>query len=331
MISILYLPWLPTFLSQMGVSVRPLSPVAVALSLWVLTAGEFCSPLNPWLACSVVLAGSLLAPLALRNLKSSWIPPLILGIVLGAMIASGVIRTRRVMFLVPLLAMTIALALQYGKTMPRWLAGARAASIALGLVLTIASFVQMVRRENWVTYRWLDPLQTAIHWVEKRDPGAIVLTNSNPALFYLRDEEGKRVYQELPRSGFRFTGLYFPFADHLVPYYEPQLNARRTAVYLHHWAYGGALSGVYDKVVREMGKYGFRPERREGFLAMPPEYMECHPLSHSGPGDWTDSYRVVLLYFRKPATGGELPEAAVSMARVGAPDVAHRLVGTSLK
>ncbi len=330
LISILYLPWVPTFLSQTGISVRTFTPVRVALSLWVLTAGEFYTPLNRWLACSVVLAGLLLAVLALRNLKRCWIPSLIVGVVLMVMIASGVIWVKRVMFLVPLLAMTIALALQHGSAMPRWLANVRTATIALGLVLTISSFLQMVRREDWVTYRWLDPIETALHSVKQRDPEAIVLTNSNPALFYLGDERGKGAYKEPARPGFRFTGLYFPFANHLVPFYEPRLNTGRTAVYLHHFAYGGPLSGVYNDVVREMGKFGYRPEKSEAFLAMPAEYVKCHPLARSTPGDWTDSYRVVLLYFRKP-DGEILPETALQTASIDDSHGAHPGAGTSLE
>ena len=298
----LYLPWLPTFLTQMDSSVHSFSPVTTALSLWVLVAGEFSAPLNPWLACTVVSACALLAVVVIGNLRRCWIPPLILGVVLAAMTVSGVIWTKRVMFLVPLLAMTIALVFQHRDLMPRWLLSARAALVVVGLAVTVSSFVQMVRREDWVTYRWLDPIEVALDHAGQRDPKAIVLTNSNPALFYLQDELGKGVYHRLPRGEFRFTGMFFPFADHVIPHYQSRLNEGRTAVYLHHWAYGGPLSVVYDDVVRQMGEFGYEPEGTEAFFPMPAKYVNRHKHAGNGTGDWTDPYRIVLLYFRKPAT-----------------------------
>ncbi len=329
-ISVLYLPWVPTFLSQMGQSVHSFKPVTAALSLWVLAVGEFFTPLNPWFACFVVLAGALLAVVVVGNLRQCWMPPLIMAVALMAMMASGVIWTKRVMFLVPLLAMTLALALQRRGRTPRWLASARTALVAVGLVVVVSSFAQMARRESWVAYRWLDPIEMALERAEQRAPRAVVLTNSNPALFYLQDELGKAVYTNPPQGEFRFAGLFYPFADHLVPHYEPRLKEGQTAVYLHHWAYGGALSSVYDDVVREMKEYGFEPDGTEAFLSMPPEYMNHHKHGRAGAGDWTDSYRVALLYFKKPPVD-DLAEMVESAAEAAGEEMVRSAVGTAVR
>jgi hypothetical protein len=197
-------------------------------------------------------------------------------------------------------------------------------------VVTVSSFVQMVRRENWVAYRWLDPIETALDHAEKRAPEALVLTNSNPALFYLHDELGKAVYTCPPRGEFRFAGLFYPFAKHLVPHYEQRLKEAQTAVYLHHWAYGGALSGVYDDVVRQMGEYGFEPTETEAFLPMPPEYMKHHKHRGHGAGDWADPYRVALLYFKKSA-GSESHETLAIARPAAGTEVALSGTETGLK
>ena len=315
LVSFLYLPWLPTFLAQMGVSVRTFSPVSSVVAVWVMAAGEFVSPLNPWVAASAGATGLLLGILLLGNLRHCWIPTVILAVVLAIMIGTGVIGSRRVMFLVPLLAVIFAIALQRREFAPRWTLVARAGLLMFAGVVVATSLVQMVRRESWVTYRWLDPIELAVQRIEQRDPEATVLTNSNPALFYLHDEHGKAAFSQPPDRRLRFSGLYFPFADHLLPHYQPRLEDGQTAVYLHHWAYGGPLSRSYDDIVKQMAEYGYEPENTEAFLPMPSQYMKRHPFGRNSNGDWTDPYRVVLLYFHKTG-GNELPEEVTYTAQV---------------
>ena len=303
-ISLLYLPWVPTFLRQMGDSVHTFSVTKAALTIWVLVAGEFSTPLNLWMACCVTVTGLLLTMVVFGRIRECWIPPLIILIALSAMGVSGVIWTKRVLYLVPLLAMTFALALGRRENSARWLATAQGALLVMGLAVTVSSFVQMVRRDHWATYRWLDPIEVALDRVEQRTPEAVVLTNSNPALFYLHDELGKAAYTSPPRNdGFRFTGLFYPFADHLVPRYQSRLAGAQKAVYLHHWAYGGPLSKSYEEVVQQMEQFGFRPDGTESLLRMSPGFIKRHLRFKDSGDNRTDPYRVVLLYFSKPSGG----------------------------
>jgi hypothetical protein len=309
-IGLLYVPWLPTFFRQLGSSPGHFAPVKAAMAAWVVLAGEFSTPLDPWFAVPVLALGVILAALVLVRLRDCWVPVAVVIVVASAMCLAGVIWTKRVMFLVPLVSMAAAMALAGRGPASRPTAALRAGFVAMVLVISAMSLGRMAGRTEWLTYRWLDPVETAVERVRAGSPDAAILTNSNPVLFYLDDELGKVIQNRdcMPGDGYRPAAMIYPLEDHLMAHYRPLLAGTREAVYVHHSAYDGPVSAVYDDLARQMGRYGFRPTRTEGLLPASPRFLRHHPRFKEGLADPLDQYRVVLVYLsREPEAYAHRP------------------------
>jgi hypothetical protein len=302
MIGLCYAPWLPTFLRQLGASSHGFSLTRTGMAVWVLLAGEFSTPLSPGMATAVAALAIALAVLVLAQLRRCWIPLVVVVVVLLAMSLTGVIWTKRVLFLSPLVAMTIALAVCRSESPPRWLLGGRVCLVALLLLVSGLSFAQMVRRTDWLSYRWLDPCREALDRVRETSPGALLVTNSNPVLFYLDDPYGKaaRDTAAIAPEDFRPTAVYYSLDDSMMARYEPFLSQARRAAYIYHSAYTGPISGGYEDLVRQMQAYGFRPVKMEGLLEMPAAFVRRHPRFQGSPPSALDAKRIVIVYFEKP-------------------------------
>jgi len=301
-IGLLYAPWLPTFCRQLGASPKSFSLINVAMSVWVMFAGEFSTPLDLGMALPVAALTLALAVLVVAQWRKCWVPVVVAAVVFLVMCLTGVIWTRRVLFLSPFVAMAIALALCRRKSDSQWLLASRVCLVGLLLAVSSLSFSQMIRRTEWLSYRWLDPCRQALERVRDESPEALILTNSNPVFFYLEDRYGKgfphRLRLESPSR--RPAALVYPFKNELLPEYEPLLAEARSAAYIHQAAYEGPITASYGELVRQMEKFGFRPVKTEGLLRASPEFLRYHPFFKNRDIRPIDEHRIVVVHFAKP-------------------------------
>jgi len=306
-IGVLFSPWLPTFLGQLGRSVRPLSPSYTALSLWVLWAGELASPFSLYVAVPAVVGGLLFVLLAAMRFGRCWIPSCVAAIALAGLLLTGAIGPKRLLIVSPFLALALAAVLG-AETGGRGTGRARvirlglAASLAAALVAVAAgSWVNLVRRRDWVAYRWLDPCPEIVDRLRARTPGALILSNSNPVFFYLEDEYGKNLCR-MPQEhdpGYRPAALLFPLESNYAPCCRDALAAAPRVAWIYHSPYHGPISGCYDETVERLAQYGFRPRGVEPLLRPAPGFLRHHPRFGDRAARPVDDYRMVVVYFEK--------------------------------
>jgi len=303
-VGVLYLPWLPTFLGQLGRSARPLSASYTAVSLWVLWAGELQSPLSIAAVVPAVAAGLLFLVLAAAHVRHGWMPLGVVGIVLAGLLASGAIGPKRLLIVSPFLALGLAAVLA-GRSQRRPLALARTGLVAALLAMCAGSWVNLVRGSDWVAYRWLDPCDEVVRQIEPHRPGTLILSNSNPIFFYLEDEYGKNLCPGPQRTdpNYRPAALLYPLDLNHDPILDGAMADAERVVWIYHSPYHGPLSRHYDGMVEQLARHGFEVVRVEPYLRPSAGFLH-HQRKVRGhqPGDadrrW-DDYRIVAVYFQR--------------------------------
>jgi len=323
-IGLLFLPWLPTFLGQLGRSARPLSPSYTALSFWVLWAGELASPFDLHAAAPAVVGAVAFAVLGAMRFRRSGIPGCVVAVALVGLLATGAIGPKRLLIVSPFLALALAAALGLSEkgsdpldsrgltpfrigaerrtARRRFARAGLAVSLACALVAVAAvSWVNLVRRSGWVAYRWLDPCSAAVQRVRARAPGALVVSNSNPVFFYLKDEYGKNLCR-LPQEqdpGYRPAAMLFPLELNYAPRCREALREAQRVAWIYHSPYHGPISGCYGETGGRLARYGFRPAEVEPLLRPASGFLRHHPRFGGRAVLPADDYRMVVVYFEK--------------------------------
>ena len=185
-ILILYMPWMPVFLRQLSLSVGSSSktgiqaPIATVLSLYVLFAGEFAAPYLWWISVPLALAVALFLWLLLVERESSWPSTLTATVVLTLMSLTSTLWTKRLLIASPFVGLSVGL---LAATSPDAACFKRVRvlriAVAIYALCVIGIGWQAISRDDWVSYRWLDPVASAVRHGTSLYPNAIWLTNSN--------------------------------------------------------------------------------------------------------------------------------------------------------
>lgn len=312
-IGLLFLPWLPTFLRQLTISTyaNPVWSARTGLTLYCLVAGEFSSPYHLAFVLPALAVCLLLPLVVLPQLRRCWAPAVIAAIVLTAVVAAGAAGPKRLTLMSPFLAMTIGLALSSRPARElRWQAVARCALVLAMIGLVGGAAFNAVRRSDWLGHRWLDPCQQAAELARTYNPGAVVLTNSIPVLFYLEDPYGSGWNSLTPDDLQRCLKEAVYLEPPRVQCLEPSLAAANAAVWIHH-SNVAPISKSYDEMLGTMKRYGYHVTKTETFLRASPDFLKHHPFFKGRPLGPLDPYRVVSVYFAKtPSPLAARPEAA---------------------
>jgi len=300
-ILLLYTPWIPTLLRQMDTSIRDVPVAYTGFSLYNLFAGELSTPFDFWISVPAAMGCVLLIVLVLTQFRRCWIPAVACAVALGALLQTGAIGPKRMLIVSPLVAVTWGAAMSNGTDRRRWLRMARAGLIATAVMVASGSLANMVRREGWGAYRWLDPTRAVAWRLQSRSPKSPIISNSNPVFFYLKDEYGKnhcRGPQE-EDGQYQPKAILFPLRANYQPLCRDVLERAKEAVWVYHSPYHGPISKWYDTMVRQMQQFGFRVLGTEPLLRPSSRFIEFHPKFRDRSADPLDEYRVVLVYFVK--------------------------------
>ena len=305
-IGLLYLPWLPVFIRQLGHSAAPFSAKFTAASLYALWAGEVSTPLAWWISIPAGVAG--LAACASIIMSMRWqrgaaLPALMAGVLVAVLVAKNVIWTKRLLILTPFLALAIGVALHSvpaAKT-SRWVLMRRVFMTAAGIAIC-GGLVNVFRREGWMTYRWLVPVRDVVVQAQLEVPDAVMLTNSNVVAFYAHDPVGINIASSRPEKAVGMTSLplYATTPAGVQEVVRQRLSQAGSAVYIHDSS-SIRFSEFSEWLTSTMRAHGFNLVRVDAHAEASEEYMRFHP---SGGKNLTreDRSRLVVVYFERGAT-----------------------------
>jgi len=304
---ILYLPWLPSFLAQIGDSAGTRYTFkAVASSSYVLWAGDFSIPTAFWISLPFLASFIVGVLLSLKYWSMSRTPLIVGGILFLFMLAFGVIEAKRLLLITTFLSagigISVAAALDEGSRKVT-----RKIVLAAGILALVGfggSFANITSKSGWFTYRWLDQVEEAAQRIESEYPGALILSNSNSLAFYSHDPTGldmtrywldnnlglaseTKVWNT--RTCWRTVSIppvplpnCHPDYDRLM---ERAIKSHTEVVYVHHAFFTGAgstaemesvLNWLAARGFEQVGRWQFTPIQRgiEHFLRLPdhPKY-----------------------------------------------------------
>jgi len=307
-VTLLFAPWLATFLRQIGASTRPLTVSYTGISLYVLLAGEFSTPLNYWIAAPVAAAAVLLLIIAAAEFRRCWVPMLVVATGTAALLATGAIGPKRLLVISPFLAMTIGIALATPAAGARRLRTVRTGAVAATMLVVAGSLIQMIRREDWAAYRWLDPCREIVASISSQSPQPLIIAASKPVFFYAQAAYGKERCcagtgnnRDLPKA------IWVPTEIDEWRACGAMLRRAERVVWVYHSPYGGPISGCWQKMTREMERYGFRVSKTEPCLELSPALLRFHPRFKHRSSNPLDAHRLVLVYFTKDRAKNSCP------------------------
>ena len=305
-IGLLYLPWLPTFLTQLSTSTMNNTDsllVPGGLSLYSLWAGEFSTPLAWWISIPAAATALTAAALALRHCRRVRLPLLIFVVVVLALWLSQTIWTIRMLIVSPFLALClgVSLAAEWDRKARR-LTALRWAFFTSAIILLTGSFVNMVKREGWNSYRWLDPVATTVRQIKSAQPGALMLTNSKVAFFYMQDElepAGATGDFQVDARAYAPKVINYPIDEWFRDTADQAISRTQQIVFIHHAAYGGFFSRVCSGLTDDLTNRGFRAGATRSFLPMSPSFIRHSPKLDESESKKQDRSRVVVAYFAR--------------------------------
>jgi hypothetical protein len=294
-IALSYAPWLAVFVRQLPISIGMLgeswrSVRVLALSLYVLWAGEFSTPFTWWI--SVPVGVTALCALLLFAVqpppRPGRLPAAVLVILIVGLWLCGVLWTKRLLLVSPFLAMWLGLTLAGAARRPLLVVLAAAASIAIA-----GSVRNLIGRDGWISYRWIDPVEDVVHRVRESEPAGLVVTNAYPVLFYLHSTCGIPLGSCEPGS----RAVFHDFGDQ-QPLWTRDTPPARVS-YIHHSA-ATSFSSITDELERHLRGHGFTLVAVEPFLKVSPVFEAYAPRRFpSGTATRYDSYRLVVAHFEK--------------------------------
>ncbi|MDI1315124.1 hypothetical protein [Prosthecobacter sp.] len=299
-IGLLYLPWLPVFFRQLGLSVSAFSFPYTAASLYAIFAGEVSTPYAWWISLPVVVAAVAALALGLQTRRTTQFMTVIVVVILGVLVAKNVIWTKRLLIFTPFVALLIGTALaSISRESARLQRLAKVVFLGAAVAILIGSLTNLIRRDGWLTYRWLVPTGEVVAGIRKEQPGSLILSNSNSVAFYCQDPHGLAWFGRFPERVLEMEMM--PFYSHLEP--NPlkliigRLSQTEKAVYIHDSS-SVAYSSVLPWIESQMQEAGFAKENVVPLAMASAGYLQHHPgvVGQISP---IDSARLVVVYFQR--------------------------------
>ena len=299
-IGLLYLPWLPVFFRQLGLSASAFSFPYTAVSLYAILAGEVSTPYEWWISLPVAVAAAATLALALQTHRKTQFVTAIMVVILAVLVVKNVIWTKRLLIFTPFLALLIGTALaSISRGSPRSQRLAKAVFLGAAAVALIGSLANLIRRDGWLTYRWLVPTGEVVDEIRKEQPGSLILSNSNSVAFYCHDPLGLALFGRSPERVVEMEML--PFYSHLaadtLKLIMGRLKQTENAVYIHDSS-SVSYSSVRPWIESQMQAAGFTRGAVEPMAMASAGYLQYH----SGAGGQIapiDSARLVVVYFQR--------------------------------
>lgn len=299
-IGLLYLPWLPVFLRQLGQSASPFSAKNTGASLYALWAGEISTPLAWWISIPVGIAALAACALVFLRWQRSAMPALIVVVLLTVMVTKNVIWTKRLLIFTPFLALSIGVALRSvpGSRTAIW-AAARKVFLAASVIVICGGLANVFRQEGWMTYRWLVPVEEVVKQVQNDQPNTVLLTNSNVVTFYTHDPLGLSLSATRPERVVEMTALpfYSAASASTIEVVRERLAKASHAAYIHDSS-SVRFSEISAWLKDAMKAHGFELVRVELHAEASEAYLRFHP---GGGKDLTpeDRSRLPVAYFKR--------------------------------
>ena len=301
---ILYLPWLPTFLSQLAESTEfKLSINHIASSIYVVWAGDFSLPTSYWISVPF-FAGSVCGLLlVLKHWSACKAPILVGGVVFFLLLLLDAIEIERLMVVTVLLSVGIGIAVATALGDSRRKKDGRVVVTAgvLALIGLGGSFANITSESGWFTYRWLDEVNWAADHVASNYDGTIILSNSNSLAFYVDDPMG------LELSEYGFSNGVLEASDKKVwnpnlknngnysRLMERAISSHTDVTYVHHAFFNETGSSLRLKsIINWLADHGLEPV----------DQWQATPIKGGNERflDLSDhpEYRVIVVHFRRP-------------------------------
>ncbi len=310
MISLLYLPWLPVLFRQLHISVAParFRLSLVVQTVWELASGSFTTPYAWWVSVPLAIACLLAVGLMFLQFRQARFPLMIATVVMAALLVTRCLMPLRMTLISPFLALALGLSLAASpeRSLLTW-RRLRLAFVALAVVAFVGTAVNVVRQQDWASYRAIDPLAEAVETVRREHPEALVVTNSIPVLFYLGDELGEFAAEGelgLAPQTFHPRAIMFPWKEWRYAAEEEAFARCASVAYIHHASYG-VFSSAMKELSERLAYHGLHPVSSQGMLQMPTHYTRVHPKLKYGGQSPHDDKRVTISYFiREKNTSG---------------------------
>ena len=162
-------------------------------------------------------------------------------------------------------------------------------------------------------YRWLDPCRGIVERIRSQSPQPLIISASKPVFFYARAAYGKDHCSVGPCSNNRLPkAIWVPMQIDQWRACRHVLRRAEKVVWVYHTPYGGPISGCWQKMTREMERYGFRVSKTEPCLELSPALLRFHPRFKHRKATPLDSHRLVLVYFTKGLSKNKSSEATLS-------------------
>ncbi|WP_395750213.1 hypothetical protein [Prosthecobacter sp.] len=299
-IGVCYLPWLPVFFRQLGLSGSVFSFPLTAASLYAIVAGEVSTPYDWWVSLPVVVSALSVAMMAVQTRRVTQFLTVVVVVILGVLVVKNVIWTKRLLIFTPFLALMTGAALaSISRSSHRGQQRVKTVFLAAAGLMLTGSLINLVRREGWLTYRWLVPTGQAVADIERQQPDGVILSNSNVVAFYCKDPVGMNVASHSPDrvAEMKMLPFYSSLTADAMRVVKDKLMRKTEAVYIHDSS-SVSYSTVMPWVESQMQAAGFVRGEVVPMAMASASYLKHHP----GTGDKAepiDRARLVVVHFRK--------------------------------
>jgi uncharacterized membrane protein len=302
LIVLLYLPWLPTFLHLLDTNIAREAPRVIRslLSIYVMFASDFSTPFNWWISIPLALVILSLAGLSLRFLSYTFVPLLVSLTMLFALLITKNLNPKYMLLVSPFAAMTIGLTWKAASQKRKvWTTRALRTILCLTAIVLVGSSMQMFSRTGWASYRWLDPIESAVKEAEHIWPKSVFLTNSQSVAFYRKETFEFKLFgtclsptilmTETPRV-FRIDREGPSFYSKMI---DEVLSLEQRVIYIHHTSFRDSKYTDRDMrgVLQMLIERGYREIKRKPALKISPVFHRFIPN--------LPSHRVITFYFSK--------------------------------
>lgn len=294
------MPWLPVFIRQLGHSAAPFSAKATGASIYALWAGEVSTPFGWWVSLPVLVAAVTACILILIRFRQCALPALIAAVLFSILVAKNVIWTKRLLIFTPFLALAIGIALH---SAPVWRGGlwtrVRRVFLVASAIAIFGGLINVFRRDRWMTYRWIVPVESVVRQTLAANPNTVLLTNSNCVAFYAADPVGCNLASLKPErvSLMRTLPCYPGFPAAVEEVMRGRLSHAASADYIHDSS-SVRFTDVSAWLKQTMQAQGFLLESIENHAEASEEYLRFHP---GGGKDMVleDRSRLLVVHFKR--------------------------------
>ncbi|OYW77073.1 MAG: hypothetical protein B7Z37_06020 [Verrucomicrobia bacterium 12-59-8] len=299
-IGLLYLPWLPVFFRQLGLSASAFSLPHTVASLYAIFAGEVSIPYEWWISLPVAVTAAATLALGLQTRSMTRFVAVIVVVILGLLVVKNVIWTKRLLIFTPFLALLIGIALaSISRHSPPAQRLAKAVFLVAAMAALIGSLANLIRRDGWLTYRWLVPTGEVVAEIQKEQPGSLILSNSNSVAFYCHDPLGLGLFGRFPERVVEMEMMPFHslLAADTLKLIMGRLKQTEKAVYIHDSS-SAVCSSVMPWIESQMQAAGFAKGAVVPLAMASAGYLQHHPGT-GGQIAQIDRARLVVAYFQR--------------------------------